>query len=201
MPTVWTAEAEDVPNGRRFNISCDDQPLPFRSYFNLLESNEEFASWYTELLREAGYEAFFWEHPPVRESTADQATEFVLLESAALAGLRPDPRAFDSYFGADNEIVSFRSLGGDALLIAPSPCEPPAVCAHLAVFLRQAPNASVTSLWRETGKLMRESLGENNTWLSTSGLGVSWLHIRLDSYPKYYQHRAYADSHRPFGLR
>jgi hypothetical protein len=29
-------------------------------------------------------------------------------------------------------------------------------------------------------------------WISTSGLGVPWVHVRLDSYPKYYQYRPYA---------
>ena len=27
---------------------------------------------------------------------------------------------------------------------------------------------------------------DQKLWVSTSGLGVFWLHLRLDSYPKYY---------------
>ena len=30
-------------------------------------------------------------------------------------------------------------------------------------------------------------------WLSTSGLGVAWLHLRLDHEPKYYQYAPYRD--------
>ena len=33
-------------------------------------------------------------------------------------------------------------------------------------------------------------------WVSTSGLGVYWLHVRLDSYPKYYQHAPYKNAAR-----
>ena len=29
-------------------------------------------------------------------------------------------------------------------------------------------------------------------WLNTSGAAVAWLHVRLDSSPKYYRHREYA---------
>ena len=29
------------------------------------------------------------------------------------------------------------------------------------------------------------------TWVSTAGGGVAWLHVRLDSAPKYYTHRPY----------
>ncbi|MGB1216866.1 MAG: DUF6940 family protein [Saprospiraceae bacterium] len=30
-------------------------------------------------------------------------------------------------------------------------------------------------------------------WLSTAGLGVYWLHIRMDNRPKYYKHKAYKE--------
>ncbi|WP_391540805.1 DUF6940 family protein [Halomicronema hongdechloris] len=28
-------------------------------------------------------------------------------------------------------------------------------------------------------------------WVNASGLGVAWLHVRLDTRPKYYQHEPY----------
>ena len=37
----------------------------------------------------------------------------------------------------------------------------------------------------------RVSLTEDSVWLSTSGLGVYWLHVRLDSRPKYYTYEPY----------
>jgi hypothetical protein len=198
---VWSARTEEIHNGRRVQICRQDECISFHSYLKLLETDQEFRSWYTDLLSEAGYEAFFWEHPPLCHANIDLEAEFVLLNSPALAGLRPDPGPFSSYFTNDDKIVSFRSLGGDAQLIAPSPFEPLAACAHLAVFVREAPRAQVGELWCEAGKAMRASLGDRKIWLSTSGLGVSWLHIRLDTYPKYYQHRPYAETNGPFGLR
>ena len=35
--------------------------------------------------------------------------------------------------------------------------------------------------------------GDMPLWVSTAGLGVSWLHVRLDARPKYYRHDAYTD--------
>ena len=166
--------------------------MPFRSYIDLLETDQDFSSWYTDLLITAGHDAFFWEHPPLCKNNIDSNAEFVLLDSPALARIGPDPEPFKSHFISDNDIVSFRSLGGDALLIAPRPSEPLTACAHLAAFLRDAPRAHVQQLWHETAKAVRESLSDRNLWLSTSGLGVAWLHMRLDSYPKYYQHAPYA---------
>ena len=34
-------------------------------------------------------------------------------------------------------------------------------------------------------------LSDRPLWLSTSGAGVAWLHVRLDDRPKYIQHAPY----------
>jgi len=192
--TVWTAKSENVKNGHRILIYQGEDPVSFGAYLKLLEEDQEFASWFTNLLAGADYEAFFWEHPPLSDANIDSGVEFVLLDSPALARLSPNPEPFRSHFERDREgeIVSFRSLGGDAVLLAPRPSGSPEACVHLAAFVRQAAQSLIESLWRETGRAVRENLSERKLWLSTSGLGVSWLHIRLDSYPKYYQHRPYA---------
>ena len=191
---MWTGKSENVKNGYRIQIYQGEDPVSFGAYLKLLEEDQEFASWFTDLLAGADYEAFFWEHPPLSDANIDSGVEFVLLDSPALARLSPDPQPFRSHFERDREgeIVSFRSLGGDAVLLAPRPSGSPEACVHLAAFVRLAAQSQIESLWRETGRAMRENLSERKLWLSTSGLGVSWLHIRLDSYPKYYQHRPYA---------
>ncbi len=199
--TVWTAKIENIHNGHRIQICRDEELISFRSYLMLLEGDRDFGSWYTDLLASADYEAFFWEHPPLCDANIDLEAEFVLLNSPTLARLCPDPEPFRSYFESDNDVVSFPSLSGDAFLIAPRPSESVAACVHLAAFAREASRSHVQSLWHETGRAVRESLSDRNLWLSTSGLGVAWLHIRLDSYPKYYQHQPYAVTRGPFGLR
>jgi hypothetical protein len=39
-----------------------------------------------------------------------------------------------------------------------------------------------------------EQLGEQPLWLSTAGTGIFWLHVRLDSRPKYYTYQPYRES-------
>ncbi len=198
---MWTIKTKNIRNGHRFQIFRGEDAISFRSYLMLLEDDQKFRSWYTDLLAGTDYEAFFWEHPPLCNANIDSEVEFVLLESPSLARLGPDPEPFRSHFKSDSDIVRFRSLGGDALLIAPRPCEPLAACAHLAAFVRKASRTQVQQLWHDTGRAMRETLSDRNLWLSTSGLGVAWLHMRLDSYPKYYQHRPYAATQGSFGIR
>ena len=38
---------------------------------------------------------------------------------------------------------------------------------------------------------MGENLCEQPRWLSTAGMGIPWVHVRIDSYPKYYRFPPY----------
>ena len=48
------------------------------------------------------------------------------------------------------------------------------------------------ALWRTVGEAVSERITDRPLWLSTAGGGVAWLHVRLDSRPKYYGHTPYA---------
>jgi hypothetical protein len=177
-------------NTEHITLFQDEGPLTFRQYFALLQDDGDFVAWYTGQLERSRFSSYFWEHPPLTRVTVDSNAEFVLINAPMLENLRPNPAPFRSYFIA-GEVVTFRNLGGDAMLIAPSPVEASQGYAHLAAFLQQAPASQVRALWHNVGQTVRKSLTDSPIWLSTSGLGVAWLHIRLDSSPKYYQHQPY----------
>jgi hypothetical protein len=63
--------------------------------------------------------------------------------------------------------------------------------AHLAAFVREAPENLQQAFWARIGAALASCLGNSPVWLSTSGLGVYWLHARFDRYPKYYTHAPY----------
>ena len=182
-----------MPSGRRFEILSGGQRLSFRALFALLEGDVRFVDWYTSVIAGCDVPAFFWEHPPLDTRSIDHGAEFVLIEAPALEGLDPEPGPFEPRFAQDPDadVVVFENLGGDALLIAPCPVGPPEAYPHLAAFLRLAPEAQVRSLWRHAAGALHRNLGRDPRWLSTSGLGVSWLHLRLDRSPKYYQFEPY----------
>ncbi len=62
---------------------------------------------------------------------------------------------------------------------------------HLGRFLRGAPPVQIDSFWQAVGRAMKQRVSASPVWLSTAGMGVSWLHLRLDSRPKYYRHQPY----------
>lgn len=171
----------------------DGDPLSFRRAFELLSERESFVAWYTALLAASAAEAFFWELPPLSNATIDDDAEFVLIDAPALAGVAPQPGPFSSQFDAEPEsdVLVFPNLHGDALLVVPSARDSLDVYAHLAAFLRNGPGGQIRALWQVVAQTLLGRLRDEPTWLSTSGLGVHWLHVRLDSSPKYFQHDNY----------
>lgn len=145
---------------------------------------------------ESEHDAVFWETPALGHTTRDRPYEHVLVRAPSLARVRPEPDAFREHFGEDpgDGVVTFPNLGGDAELVVPCPLGDPSAYPHLAAFVRAAPRAQVHALWSATARTLDARLRrtpDRPTWVSTSGLGVHWIHLRLDSRPKYYQHAPY----------
>ena len=181
-----------APNCQLYRISQAGVPLSFKEVAQLWRESTEFAEWYTDLLAGSPFEAFFWEHPPVSSSTLDQVYEFVLVDSPTLARVTADPSPFQSFFG-EALAVSFLNLRGDAQLVAPRPT-PEVNFPHLAAFCRLAASAQAQAFWQAVGLLFDPWVTSEIRWLSTSGLGVYWLHARWDQRPKYYTHRPYRNA-------
>ena len=161
--------------------------------WGLWQCDEAFRSLFIALLSDSAFAAYRWETPPVTTATANDSFEFVLLNSPGLAA-RPDTTSFAEHFSSDDAeegIVVFDNLGGDAVLVVPSPRGPVSAYTELAAFVRGAPVSQIHALWRAVGRTMHERVSARPLWFSTAGGGVAWLHIRLDSRPKYYGHAPY----------
>lgn len=141
------------------------------------------------VLAAAPFPAFFWETSPVSLARQEALFGCVLVESPELSRVRADPEPFARHFVRPQgpPIRSFSNLGRDALLVVPFPLGPVAPYAHIGRFMRDGDPAQADALWRRTGRVLAGRLRRDASpvWVSTSGLGVSWLHIRLDQRPKY----------------
>jgi hypothetical protein len=194
--TTWIARTQAIPSGEKLEVFDGTSQLSGRDFFTLLERSEDFALWYSELLANRESDAYFWEFPPLTTETIDAGVEFVIIDSTFLAGLPPDSTPFQSQFSAQPglDVISFANLGGDAVLVVPAPIAPGDAYPHLAAFLRSAPESQKISLWRTAARVVNENLGWSPRWLSTAGLGVYWLHLRLDPRPKYYSFLPYTEA-------
>ena len=171
-----------------------DRQLTFEEVAILWADSQPFREFYIQLLRDSPYAAFFWEAPPVTQNTINRPYEFVLVKSSMLARVGPEPHAFREHFGKPSDydaVIAFSNLGGDARLIVPKPLGDHSIYPHLANFVRNAPENQVHELFRAISENLQKHLGSQPVWLSTAGMGVFWVHVRLDSRPKYYRHQPY----------
>jgi len=123
------------------------------------------------------------------------------VNSGYFKSLKADGSPFYSHINSEkgtNSVVSFPNLRGDAIMIVPAQAEKVAEDAypHLAAFVRKGPEEQKDNLWRKLGESLTSRLDEvqrKPVWVSTHGGGVSWLHIRLDSRPKYYTYTPFKE--------
>jgi len=139
----------------------------------------------------ATFEAYFWEVKPVKQDSINESFEFVLVNSSSLKMIKAEDQSFNKYFESNKKVVSFSNLRKDAELIVPTRISNHTEYAHLAKFVRSAGEQQILEFWKCVVQIYKDKIEEELKWLSTSGLGVHWLHVRVDSKPKYYQHLEY----------
>jgi len=196
-PFIWKARRQviDCNCGEAIGIAAGQRALSVADAIAGWRDNEAFRDFFIAELATTGYPAFFWELPPVKHASLSNPFECAVIRGDALARMHADDSDFTEHFDATSDsVVVFRNLGGDALLIAPRRASDADCYGHIAAFVRSAPREQQHALFRclalETDKMLRAG---RRFWISTSGLGVPWIHLRLDSYPKYYQYRPYAE--------
>lgn len=187
---MWTSDAAHTGSTVQYQLREDGALMSWRDVVRSWR-DPEFADWFSELLASSDWPAFFWECPPVTRSLLDEPFEFVLVDSRGLAVVAADPGPFGDQFVAGSLAVSFYNLGRDAYLVAPCPGPASSSCAHLAAFVRGASPSENQVLWSSVADALDRELDDRQLWVSTSGLGVYWVHIRLDRRPKYYTHPPY----------
>ncbi len=194
---MWEARSKVIDNNvHKIIVFQDEVQLSCENVIRYWGENYEFRDFYISILKESSFNAFFWEHPPITKSNAKQPYEFVLVNSPQLSKVSADPNPFLAQFrskAADQSVIAFENLGKDAELIVPCPVLAESKYAHLADFIRNAPKDQAHKLFMVLANSLKNKISDRPTWVSTSGLGVYWLHIRLDTRPKYYSYQPYKE--------
>ena len=181
----------------RYRALRDGHHLKYLEVLTLWQTDHVFQEYFSALLADAPFDGFRWETPSLTRETANRVFEFVLVDTPGFASRVSDRETYSEYFSDtdhDSGIVSFPNIRGDATLVVPSPRGEDCVYGHLAAFVRGAPKAQVCSLWRVLGRTVESCLSHKPVWVNTAGGGVAWLHVRVDSRPKYYCYDVYRNS-------
>ncbi len=171
----------------------------FAEVLSLWETDPSFARAFSAaIVTTASGTPIFFECAPVTAPTVGQQPfECMLLAAPALAGMVCDTATFAEHWpAATRGVATFTNLGGSSLLVSPAPQEhdPAPDFTHLETFLRTAEAPLTAAFWAATAQALQRALAEAGVsarWLSTSGLGVGWTHMRVDQRPKYYTWRPY----------
>ena len=203
LPWRWTCTPLAGADAVHCRCWAGERRVTYAEAMHLLEERGGFADSLTDAVADLPFEAMLFELPPTtRERASATPFEFVANDAPALAVADADASSFFPEHACTGSVAVFPNLGRDAVLVAPCPDNVPAKhqqhCAHLASYLRNSSRKATRSLWRAVGGAVRERLetasdDRDPLWLSTNGLGVSWLHVRLDSVPKYYRHAPYRE--------
>lgn len=183
----WTCATTTTADGIRLELPS----LTFADVLELWKEDADFRTFWVSSLRSVTDPAFCWETPALTRAMMSAPFECMAINSPALAGQTADSKPFQEHFAIGTTAVTFRSLRGDAVLVAPCPVEAGTNYTHLASFLRTADPENAAGIWQNVARAVESRLGRQPIWLSTAGLGVSWLHVRIDSTPKYYRFGPY----------
>ncbi|MEM8488079.1 MAG: hypothetical protein AAF564_21190 [Bacteroidota bacterium] len=190
---MFTASVEERNAGTvlQYRLHEGLAVVSYNRFINSLVGNADFRQCWIDILKAAPFPVFRWETPALQAGNDMQPFECVLINSPGLASVT-DRLAFQQHFaGADEEVVVFSNLGGDATLVVPAPLNGDTAYNHIGMFTQQAPDAQQQLLWQRVGEAMQARVSDKPVWLSTAGGGVSWLHVRLDDHPKYYHYTPY----------
>jgi hypothetical protein len=186
-------------------------PVPsmkWNQVIHALQNDAHFRNSLSKTIIEIPFHQVFFECIPAIPNQLDKTDfEYVLIDATSTslfdAAKNPDYTTFKEHFikkPSGVKFATFANSGGDATLIAPSPLlllssnNRPRPFGTISSFMRNTNEDEQQELWQHVGIALSTRLFSpkaTTTWLSTSGTGVSWLHVRLDSRPKYYNFQPY----------
>ncbi len=178
----------------RLRVRCDDRLLTTREVLVGWRDDPALRSTYWSALAALGGAGCFWEHPLIDAQTVDDPYECVVIATSELAHVTASFGAFRKVAAAGTDVVVFPNRSGSARLIVP---HEHAVGAgdgrDLMSFHRTSPNPLLHTFWSAIGREVLDAIDQDAPfrWLSTHGLGVPWLHVRLEAWPKYFTHVPY----------
>ena len=183
QPCVFTLSREKIG---QFSVEKFTSKIKFKTFLEELQHKSKISEEFFTKLKSSAFQTYFFETPSITGGSLDKKDfEFVLVSAPALHDVTADISAFSEYFDCDphdKTVTSFLNLGGDARLVVPCP-EDSVEHQHyssLAPFMRGADHDQVLEFWSQSASIALDQArnSQEKLWMSTSGTGVYWLHLR-----------------------
>ena len=128
---------------------------------------------------------FFW-RTSVQSNKKDLVYKEEFIEDERLLNAEEDLKPFSEHFDKNKDekyAIGFPNLSGDTILVVPIPRK-----SNIFYFMSNASEIQKKELWKKVALESKKFLETNeNIWISTHGLGVNYLHVRICNSPKYYE--------------
>jgi ribosomal protein L18E len=116
----------------------------------------------------------------------------VIDKTKQLSKMKIDTKTYKKYFKTDKDVAVFMNLTNDTILIVPKILKSKKInkniYLNISTFSRNAPLEQQINLWKEVFKQLKKChKNKKDCYLNTHGLGIGWLHIRIDETPKHYR--------------
>lgn len=183
--------SKSASNAIKYIVYIDKHRITFDEAMDLFYNSKNFRNKFITKLRNVKFQGYFLEMAP-----SDKLFEFTLINVPVFSNIKANSTPFKDKLKnclSDTDVISFMNFSMKSKLIVPcSKTKNKEVYTHIANFIRYAPINQIHSLLKEIPVQVNSFRKRNDPiWVSTHGLGVYWLHVRLDSLPKYYKTQKY----------
>ena len=132
---------------------------------------------------------YFW-RTSVQSNKNDLIYKEEFIEDERLLNAKEDFKPFLEHLDKNKDekyVISFPNLSGDTILVVPIPRKSKRFT-NMFYFMTNASEIQKKELWKKVAEQAKIFLKTNeNIWISTHGLGVNYLHVRICNTPKYYE--------------
>lgn len=179
----------------KYELYKGSEEVTYYHFLRQMKVNKDLRQLFINTLRDSRFLKFRLEMPPISAHLKNLAFEFILLDSPGLQST-PDIESFAEHFNQPSGqlYATFLNFSKTSTLIVPTPfgAKTAKRYASIGPFMKKSNNKKQRA---QADQLVRQVAIEGaaafekttKTYISTAGGGVAWLHVRLDSRPKYYQ--------------
>ncbi len=147
---------------------------------DLLSKNKTFRSTCTQILQSVPYPDYVWYLCKIGKGCEVNPFKFTVKQT--VFDCKEDPKTFDAV-NFDKSMNIIPNLSKNALLLVPKYLKTEKRCySSISKFMRYGPPNQVDDFWKALADILTYPV---NAWISTHGHGVCYLHLRIDSQPKY----------------
>lgn len=208
-PDAYTWTLQEIVGFDNNGRACPARLLHFQQHGENMSVAEVVQAWgdtdfaivFCDALEAAGSgcQDIFMECTPVCKVCRDQEFACTVVDadatsfSLAYRTTGTSATGFAAHMAGADPIVAFPNLDRSALLVAPNAgiLGSPDWCGSILPFLRDASDGLKAALWYSVASRIANATlhmsEDDQLWVNTDGRGVPWLHVRIDTEPKYYK--------------